>query len=175
MCSSGEIHFHIFDSNLYFLFSARVTGCPFCPCPQIPKLIYMWLTNPQRVLCPHLPFLSHQGELYQVNRQAECWTVIQIQTSDCCWQSLVGLQVAFICLLESSSPFSPSAVLTCANSIINSSRLQQKFQLLPPVPVLHCPLLWLIATEICVDAYRSPEHEEKDVALDVAGVFHNGT
>lgn len=44
-----------------FLFSARVTGCPFWPCLQISKLIlYMWLSDPQRVPCPHLPFLSWQ-------------------------------------------------------------------------------------------------------------------
>jgi len=53
-----KMNFDIFDSNLYFLFSARVTGCPFWPCQQISQLIYMWLSNPQRVLCPHLPFLS---------------------------------------------------------------------------------------------------------------------
>lgn len=94
-------------------------------------------------------------------QMAECWTVIQIQTSDCCWQSLVGLQVAFICLLESWSPFSPSTVLTYTDSIKNSSWLQHKFELLPLLPVYtvyYCDKL--LQKLICADAYWSPEHKE---------------
>lgn len=72
----------------------------------------------------------------------------QIQTSDSCWQSLVGLQVAFICLLESSTPFSPTAVSKCTYLII---------MFLPDFSIClnsyhwilfqDCPLLWLMATE----------------------------
>lgn len=72
--SSGDINFHTVDSDLYFFCSAGVGGCPLSPShPQIPELIYMWLTNQQRLL---VTLASKQT--------AECRTAIQIQTSDCC-------------------------------------------------------------------------------------------
>lgn len=102
-----------------------------------PELPFLALTaNPSTHI--HVAYKSTKGTLSSftipltpgwapASKQMAEWTAIQMQTSDCSWQSLVGLQVTFICLHESSkSLFS----LSCLNRHlpINYSRLQLKFQ-----------------------------------------------
>lgn len=104
--SGGEINFHILRFHLCTLFHCRLR-----PYPQISKLIHMCLLNPQRLLCPSsaIPLIARWVPAGK--QTADGWTVIQMQTYECCWQSLVRLQVAFVCLLESPrSHFSPSCL-----------------------------------------------------------------
>ena len=133
LSSSGNINFRTFDCDLCF-FSVQSESAVALSGPIYKSLNSYTcdLQVHQRVLCPHLPFVSQRGWARASKQTAECGPVIQIQTSDCCWQCLLGPQVAFICLHESSSSFSPPAALTCTYFILYSSWLQHKFPLLPP-------------------------------------------
>lgn len=128
------------------------------PAPQISQLIYMWLSNPQRVRCPHLPFLSSRGEFWRVNRQAERWTVIQIQSSDC---SLTISSGTASCFHLSAWILQSLSSLSCLNMhLLNNKFLLSSAEVSTPTTA-SCFTLSAVMTH-CSDACWSAEHGEQD-------------
>lgn len=100
--SSGDINFHTVDSGLYFLCSAGDGGCPLLALPSTNPWTHIDVAcKSTKVIPPSSTIRLAPGWALASKQTAERRTAIQIQTSDC-WQCLVGLQVAFICLHESS-------------------------------------------------------------------------